>query len=49
MAGSPCSIIGTRHITLSTDPVISHEWGKDVNVIMTKGTYTWSFCDTDIQ
>jgi hypothetical protein len=43
MAGSQCSIIGTRRITLAINPVISHEWGKDVNVIITKGTYTWSF------
>jgi len=27
--GSSCSISGTRHDNLFTNPVISHEWGKD--------------------
>jgi hypothetical protein len=33
--GSSCSTSGTRRITLVTNPVISHEWGKDVL------TYAW--------
>jgi hypothetical protein len=28
---------------LVTNPVISHEWGKDRIVITTNGTYPWSF------
>ena len=37
--GSSCSTSGTRRVTL----VISHEWGKDLHVLTTSGTYTWSF------
>jgi hypothetical protein len=34
---------GTRRVILFTDPVISHECGKDRNVFTTSGTYRWSF------
>jgi hypothetical protein len=40
---SSCSICGTCHVTLVTNPVISHERGKDRIVITTSGTYLWSF------
>ena len=40
---SSCSTSGTRRVDLVTNPVISHEWGKDREVITTSGTYTWSF------
>jgi hypothetical protein len=30
---SCCSTLGTRRITLVTNPVISHEWGKDLEVL----------------
>jgi len=34
---------GTRRVTLFTDPVISHECGKDRKVFTISGTYRWSF------
>ena len=34
---------GTRRVTLVTNPVISHEWGKDRKVFSTSGAYPWSF------
>ena len=34
---------GTRRVNLGTNPVISHEWGKDREVFTTSGTYPWSF------
>jgi hypothetical protein len=30
---------------LVTNPVISHEVGKDLEVYLTSGTYPWSFDD----
>ena len=36
---SSCSTSGTRHVNLVTNPVISHEWGKDREVFTTSGTY----------
>ena len=39
---SSCSTSGTRRVTLVTNLVISHEWGKDRKVLMTSGTYPWS-------
>jgi hypothetical protein len=39
---SSCSTIGTRRVDLVTNPLISHEWGKDREVITTSGTYPWS-------
>ena len=40
---SSCSTSGTRRVNLVTNPVISHEWGKDREVFTTSGTYLWSF------
>ena len=37
------STSGARCVTLVTNLVISHEWGKDRKVLMTSGTYPWSF------
>ena len=44
---SSCSTSYTRRVNLVTNPVISHERGKDREVLMTSGTYPWSFV-TDI-
>jgi hypothetical protein len=33
----------TRRVNLVANPVISHEWGKDREVLTTSGTYPWSF------
>ena len=41
--GNSCSTSGTCHVNLITNPVISHEWGKDWKVLTTSGTYPWSF------
>jgi hypothetical protein len=41
--GSFCSISDTRHVNLVTNAVISHEWGKDREVLTIRGTYPWSF------
>ena len=38
-----CSICTTRCVTLDTNPMISHECGKNLFVITTNGTYPWSF------
>jgi hypothetical protein len=35
MVGSSSSTSGTRHVTLGTNPTISHEWGKDREVLTT--------------
>jgi hypothetical protein len=40
---SSCSISGTRRGNPVTNPVISHEWGKDREVFTTSGTYPRSF------
>ena len=37
-----CCTSGTRCVAYVTNPVISHEWGKDHVVIMTNGWYPWS-------
>ena len=42
MSGS-CSTSDTRRFNLVTNPVISHERGKDREVLTTSGTYPWSF------
>ena len=46
-----CSTSHSRRITIATNLVISHEWGKDRTVITTNGTYPWSFvihcCNND--
>ena len=39
---SSCSTSGTSRVTLITNPVISHERGKDRNLLTTSGTYSWS-------
>jgi hypothetical protein len=36
---SSCSTSGISHSNLVTNPVISHEWGKDWEVFKTSGTY----------
>jgi hypothetical protein len=38
-----CSTSDSRRVNLVTNPVISHERGKDREVFMTSGTYIWSF------
>jgi hypothetical protein len=38
-----CSTRDTRRVILVTNPVISHERGKDREVFSTSGTYPWSF------
>jgi hypothetical protein len=43
MLSSFCSICNTLCLTLVTNLVISPEWGKNHIVIMTIGTYPWSF------
>ena len=40
---SSYSTSGIRRVNLVTNPVISHEWGKDREVFTTSGTYLWSF------
>ena len=40
--GSSCSTSDTRRVNLVTNPVISHEWGKDREVFTTSGTYPWT-------
>ena len=42
-----CSTSGTRRVNIVTNPVISHEWGKDRVVFTTSRTYPWS-CVTQI-
>jgi hypothetical protein len=39
---SSCSTSGTRRVNLATNPVISHEWGKDREVFTKIGKYPWS-------
>ena len=41
--GSSCSTSDTRHVNPVTNPMISHERGKDREVFTTSGTYPWSF------
>ena len=43
---SSCSTSDTRHVNLVTNPVISNEWGKNREMLTTRGTYSWSFFDT---
>jgi biotin transporter BioY len=40
---SSCSTSGTCRVNIVTNPVISHERGKDRVVFATSGTYPWSF------
>jgi hypothetical protein len=37
-----CSTSDTRRVNLVINPVISHERGKDREVLTTSGTYPWS-------
>ena len=39
---SSCSTSDTRRVNRVTNPVISHERGKDRKVLTTSGTYPWS-------
>ena len=39
---SSCPTSDTRRVNLVTNPVISHERGKDRGVLTTSGTYRWS-------
>jgi hypothetical protein len=43
MVSSSCSTSDTRRVNLVTNPVISHERGKDREVLTTSGTHLWSF------
>ena len=47
MVYNSCSTSGTRRVNLDTNPMISHQWGKDREVLTTSGTYPWS-CVTQI-
>jgi hypothetical protein len=40
---SSCSTSDTSRVNLVTNPVKSHERGKDWEVFTTSGTYPWSF------
>ena len=40
---SSCSASDTRRVNLVTNPVISHERGKDREVFTRSGIYPWSF------
>ena len=40
---SSCATSDTRRVNLVTNPVISHERGKDREVLTTSGIYLWSF------
>jgi hypothetical protein len=40
---SSCSTSETGRFNLVTNPVISHEWGKDRELFTTSGIYPWSF------
>jgi hypothetical protein len=40
---SSCSTSGTRRATLDANSVISHERGKDQEVLALSGTYLWPF------
>ena len=46
---SSCSTSGTRRVDLVTNPLITHECGKDRKVLTRSGTYPWSFVTTEIQ
>ena len=38
-----CSTSGTSRINLAINPVISHAWGMNREVLTTSRTYSWSF------
>ena len=39
---SSCSTSCTRHANLGSNPLKSHEWGKDREKFTTSGTYPWN-------
>ena len=41
MTSSSYPTKGTRHVTLVKTQIVSHEWGKNGNDILTKRTYPW--------
>ena len=41
--GSSCSTGDAHRVNLVANPVISHQRGKDREVLTTSGTYPWSF------
>jgi hypothetical protein len=45
---SSWSTSGTHSVNLVTNPVISHEWGKDREVFMTSGTYQTNYHTIDL-
>ena len=45
---SSCSTSSIHHVNLVTNPVISHEWGKEREVLTTSVTYPRSFATQDI-
>jgi hypothetical protein len=47
--GISYSTSGTRHVNLVTNPVMSHERGKDREVFTTSGTYPWKYnCEPNV-
>jgi hypothetical protein len=42
MVSSSCSTSSTRRVNLVTNPVTSHQRGKNWEVFTTSGTYPWS-------
>jgi hypothetical protein len=45
---SSCPTSGTRRVNLVTNPMISHEWGKERKVLTISGTYPGGFFVTHI-
>jgi hypothetical protein len=43
MVISSFSTRSTSRVTIVTNPVINHDWGKDRIMITTNGAYPWSF------
>ena len=43
IVSSSCSTCGTRRVTIAKNTGINHEWGNDLIIITTNGTYTWLF------
>jgi hypothetical protein len=41
--GRCCSTCDTCRVNLVINPVISHDWGKDREMLTKSGTYPWSF------
>jgi len=34
---------GTRRVTILTNPVIKHGWGKDLKVVTSSVAYSWTY------